>query len=724
MLDDFDLAQPSLEWSTVFLRRRLAAIAHARPVLAVIAASTDSLSVGSVAPTEFSTAILELRSGGIGELAAISEIEVQRLTSNEIEAWLGEASADVIGSLLACGGGHPGWTVTLFQDWESNHIVEQYEGVWSFKSGRVPAAALTATEYVTTRLWNTVSPDSAAFDRAKRALTLASLEGWSFSLAALADVLGENPETLGKWLDEHLCAATNDEAFIERIAEHDSPFGERLYHFTSPLIPVALLAGNTVTNEDMRRYATALLTHCRRSSWLLGLAATLFLQAGDVERAGHFHRQADLSADAETLTQVLAEEMNAYDSGETERWEPWRQLVAAGRISHAAYVLRSEYDAGVVAHCLRSAYSLVTSVQQTDPALSGHTIQVDAMWTLSIVAAGKNWVADEIACALRSLELAVAVDDDQSVIRAATSAAHAYIRLSHAVEKGDERWIAFVTRRQFSLDIPGAPELAANSVPLPTPVELRGVARGLVQSANAARDRLGRLADGHPAGEIEYVQASLAQFDRATDLHDAHLNAAIQEFIKCEAGDLCQRAAAARDALAELLEARFALAEAHAVAVTALRGHLAWGRWQQATHSQHQAGHRLQKMGKGQEALMAFSSAIFLARQTREILPLLEGPVWRCLGDAAVDLGFADAGRICFAIAVYIGNLATESGNEPSPFAIQASERLGRDLPLALRQARAAWEFDQGDTFLRLQLGTGGDATSIYLADLVGAASG
>jgi hypothetical protein len=722
VLDDFDLAEPSVEWSTVFLRRRLAGLAHARPVLAVIAASTDSLSARTVAPTEFSTAIEELRNGAVTGLAALSQIELRPLTSSQIEAWLGEVSADVMDSLLACGGGHPGWTVTLFRDWRSDRIVGLHEGVWSFTRGRLSSAALTATEYVTTSLWNALAPDVAAFDRAKRALTLASLEGGSFSLAVLADVLGEDPETLGQWLDERLCAPTGNGGFIERITGQDCPSGETLYRFTSPLIPAAFLAGTTVADDDVRRYAKALITQYRRPSWALGLAAMLFLRVGDTERAAHFRRQADLSADSETLTELLAEEMNAFDNGDTEHWEPWRQLVAAGRISYAAAALRSEYDPSTVAHCLLSAYGLVARVRHAAPQLSGDLIQVDAMWMLSIIAAEASWMADEIACARRSLELAVAVDDDNSVIRAATAGAHAYLRLSSAIEGGDERWIAHVTRRQFPVDILGAPELSANSSVPPTPAELRDAARRLAQSASAARDRLGRLADGHPAGEIEGLLALLAGFDGATRLREAHLNAAIRQFSKCEAGDRCQRAAVVRDSLAELLDMREALPEAQAVAVAALRGHLAWGRWENATRCQHQAAHRLLKMGKGDEALMAFSSAIFLARQVRASLPLHEGPVWRCLGDAAIGLGFVEAGRICLAMAVHIGDLAMESGNEQSPFAIEAIEKLGGDRPLSLRQARAAWEFDQGESFLRLRFGAGWDAVAMYLADLVGAA--
>jgi tetratricopeptide (TPR) repeat protein len=104
---------------------------------------------------------------------------------------IGSASVDVSGALATLADGQVGRLVQLFDGWRREHVVARdRRGMWVFDHAELQRGVAPAKDIVDDRIREASGHNRRSFDEARRFLVMAALQGESFVLAPIAELLG------------------------------------------------------------------------------------------------------------------------------------------------------------------------------------------------------------------------------------------------------------------------------------------------------------------------------------------------------------------------------------------------------------------------------------------------------------------------------------------------------------------------------------------------------
>jgi hypothetical protein len=689
VLDDLDRAHPSLDWLSVLLRRRLADLMASRPILVIATADQSDLR---------------------GELDVVLEdMAAERfplggVTHDDVTTWLSTADPRLIDDLLACAGGHPGWTTAIYMTWARAGLIVQRGGRWEYAPGAIERVAATAREHIRSRIWSMTTPDTAAFDRAEMLLRAAALEGSAFTADVLAQALGEERDAVVAWLDAYLVAGDED-GLIRRVQARRRDLVR--YAFVSPLIPVALRDGPV--GDIVARYAAALIgVHgASASSTTTATAASLYARTGDRQAAEHYKRIGVLAGNEEHLNEILLEERHAQTHPSSDAWPAWRWSLSAARLVYGATALRHRYRPDDAIMILIDAYGATRRAIALEPDAAVEITASEALLSIAHICAECDWLADLLVTARAAIAIAETIDHLDVTVWAAVACVGTYIRIAKALDADNKEWTRYLTTCQLPLDLSGDPLLVGAPDELST-ADLMAEATALLDRARAEAARTRTPIRGHARGEVAMATGDLAY---AQGYHASCVSAfrdATRFFASCDEGKLCRRAATAHGVLFSLLkDTEPQLAEASGL--QALRAYIADGMWAAAAKMQHDRAHAVWDANGAAAAVVPFIAAVHLQRErshNRE-----EGSLWRCLGKVVREAGQPELGTRCLGMAAYL--MAEDARNLK---AVRAD--LGPDvLTEAMRYAALARGTRRGGGLLYDAFGTTPEAIEQYLRD-------
>ena len=292
VIDDADkLDHPDVWWDALF-GTSLPRLAARLPVLVVLGVERTS----TAASHALQVVDTKLLPAGLAE-----EIRLPALDPARIAAALGPIDDVLLGQLRSLVYGRPAWLDELWGEWRTQGIVVHRDGRWTAAPDARDRVGTSLHGWIESRL-HADAPGGDAFWRAKEILETAALEGWRFTVEALAAVLGDDVEDLIDWIDDHLTdpdgpALLEEDGFVARADGVDPP-ELRCYRFRSAMVAGVLRKEVLeATNGKVLagRYARALADAYRWSSvsdvaWTISRLATT---AGDEELAEYVWRRAN-----------------------------------------------------------------------------------------------------------------------------------------------------------------------------------------------------------------------------------------------------------------------------------------------------------------------------------------------------------------------------------------------------------------------------------------------
>lgn len=229
------------------------------------------------------------------------------LTVEELEAWTGAATPEVLRSLVQVTGGRAEWAAQQWREWCRRGVLveDESDGRWRFATGGRERALDPVGEVLSDRLKRLVGEtDLRTLDRTRELLACAALEGRHFTADAAARALGRERDELIDFLDDTLTGGDSghDRVLAEAgSVEVSDESGERhlwLYRFNSQLDWLTLLHHGVTPHE--RR------THSLRLAEAMGALyggqahrvahklARLYGEGQDPERAAYYRRMGDM----------------------------------------------------------------------------------------------------------------------------------------------------------------------------------------------------------------------------------------------------------------------------------------------------------------------------------------------------------------------------------------------------------------------------------------------
>jgi tetratricopeptide (TPR) repeat protein len=116
---------------------------------------------------------------------------IPTLDDAAVGALIGSASADVSGALAILADGQVGRLVQLFDEWRRENVVARdRRGMWVFDHAELEHGVAPAKDIVDDRIREASGSDRRSFDKTRRFLVMAALQGESFMLAPIAELLG------------------------------------------------------------------------------------------------------------------------------------------------------------------------------------------------------------------------------------------------------------------------------------------------------------------------------------------------------------------------------------------------------------------------------------------------------------------------------------------------------------------------------------------------------
>lgn len=107
-----------------------------------------------------------------------------------VGALIGSASVDVSGALATLADGQVGRLVQLFDEWRRENVVARdRSGMWVFDHAELERGVAPAKDIVDDRIREASGRDRRSFDETRRFLVMAALQGESFVLAPIAELL-------------------------------------------------------------------------------------------------------------------------------------------------------------------------------------------------------------------------------------------------------------------------------------------------------------------------------------------------------------------------------------------------------------------------------------------------------------------------------------------------------------------------------------------------------
>jgi tetratricopeptide (TPR) repeat protein len=132
---------------------------------------------------------------------------------------IGSAGADVSGALSILADGQVGRLVQLFDEWRrENVIARDRRGMWVFDHAELERGVAPAKDIVDDRIREASGRDRRSFDKTRRFLVMAALQGESFVLVPIAELLG-TPLDACKRLADELTREDGSKPLLEAVQE-------------------------------------------------------------------------------------------------------------------------------------------------------------------------------------------------------------------------------------------------------------------------------------------------------------------------------------------------------------------------------------------------------------------------------------------------------------------------------------------------------------------------
>jgi len=141
------------------------------------------------------------------------------LDDTSIQALIEPSARELQAELHAVSGGQAGWVVELFEEWRRRAVViKDRRGLWVFDHAKLEGGLAATREIVNDRIQEALGDESGFFDGAKQLLALAVLQGDTFSLEPIAELLGVELAS-SQALAAKLTHGAAEGALLEAVAE-------------------------------------------------------------------------------------------------------------------------------------------------------------------------------------------------------------------------------------------------------------------------------------------------------------------------------------------------------------------------------------------------------------------------------------------------------------------------------------------------------------------------
>jgi tetratricopeptide (TPR) repeat protein len=230
--------------------------------------------------------------------------------------------------LCAITGGQAGWVVELFAEWRRRAVVvTDRRGLWTFDHAELTGGLAATSEIVDTRIREVLGEDPSSFGQSKQLLALGALQGETFYLEPVAELLGVELTTCES-LAARLTRGKAPKALLEPALELPLRMLDRTvrhtsrYRFTDRLIWFSLTRYGLSAPErrDAARRCAAFLERMCTSdpAPIASILASLYAFADDHVESRRWRTIADLSPAGDLLRwQVKA----AVE--DEQRWGDW-----------------------------------------------------------------------------------------------------------------------------------------------------------------------------------------------------------------------------------------------------------------------------------------------------------------------------------------------------------------------------------------------------------------
>jgi tetratricopeptide (TPR) repeat protein len=245
-----------------------------------------------------------------------------------VDTLIEPCAPDLREKLCAIAGGQAGWVVELFAEWRRRGvIVEDRRGLWTFDHAKLAGGLAATNEIVDTRIREVLGEDPSSFGKSKRLLALGALQGETFQLEPIAELLGVELTTC-EGLATELTRGEAPKALLEPASELPLEMPDRAvshtsrFRFTDRLIWFSLTRYglSVLERRDAARRSAAFLerTHTSDPASIAGILASLHAFADDHVESRRWRSIANLSPAGDLLRwQVKA----AID--DEQQWGDW-----------------------------------------------------------------------------------------------------------------------------------------------------------------------------------------------------------------------------------------------------------------------------------------------------------------------------------------------------------------------------------------------------------------
>jgi tetratricopeptide (TPR) repeat protein len=235
---------------------------------------------------------------------------------------------DVCEKLCAVAGGQPGLVVELFEEWRRRAVViVDRRGFWTFDHAKLAGGLAATSEIVDTRIREVLGENPSSFGKSKRLLALGALQGETFSLEPIAELLGVELATCESLAAQLACGEAPN-ALLEPASElprgrpDSTPRRPPRYRFTDRLIWFSLTRYGLSVPErrEAARRCAAFFERMYSSdpTQVAGILTSLYAFSDDQAECRRWRAIADVSPAGDLLRwQVKA----AIE--DEQRWDDW-----------------------------------------------------------------------------------------------------------------------------------------------------------------------------------------------------------------------------------------------------------------------------------------------------------------------------------------------------------------------------------------------------------------
>jgi len=255
-------------------------------------------------------------------------VTLDHVTIEQIEAWTGPATPDVLERLLYVTGGRAAWAAQLWRHWRTSGVVVTGDAEpadadadaravqtpgpvkWRFAPGG-RERTLDAFEDVLGGRLRELAREDETTDGVRALLTHAALEGPVFTADAIARVLRRDRDEVIDLLDdrlvhdeEHPAGIVHETGSLDVVDQHGARRHLWLYRFVHELDWLTLTyrgVGESERRTAARDLAKALVNVYGGPHYVAGTLARLYELAGDEGPARRYRQMADAGADREVV---------------------------------------------------------------------------------------------------------------------------------------------------------------------------------------------------------------------------------------------------------------------------------------------------------------------------------------------------------------------------------------------------------------------------------------